>query len=283
MTMPWWKTDNYIGTVPIPPDLEERAGPEGVALVRLWASGKTDAGWGLNGPGSQPGFIERYTKKRFETFRVLFGYEHRRWNFAFVMRSMRVVCIDIDGKNGGFNHVGKLGMLPYTLAEVSKSGNGFHLFYEVDDVWDDKIGFGRFGDRIALEQGVDFRGTGCVFHHAEQRWNSRPIAKLPQHLEQRLVKKDQAVAAQVEAIIKILDSGDQTEVLLMHDTLISDLAKPIPPGRRNTTLFAIGNQMKQAGVPSWETSLYDRAIQVGLDSEEAKKLVSNVTKYGVAP
>lgn len=67
---------------------------------------------------------------------------------------------------------------------------------------------------------------------------------------------------------------------MMQDSLITDLNQPIPAGRRNTTLFAIGTQMKQAQVSNWGQLLHDRALAVGLDIEEADKLLNNITKYG---
>jgi hypothetical protein len=210
---------------------------------------------------------------------VLAGYEKKSHAFAFIMRSMRVVCIDIDGKNGGLIHAGKLGMLPYTLAETSKSGDGFHLFYTVEDEWDEEVGFARFSDRIGLEQGVDFRGTGCVYHYQSQRWNHRQITALPAHLVTRLEAHTQAKVAATAVITKILDTEDEVEVALMQDQLLVDLAKPIPAGRRNNTLFAIGQQLKLAQVPDWDKHLHARALDVGLDIDEANKLVANVEKY----
>lgn len=283
MTKPWWMTEPYDDSTPVPEQLQKYGGPEGVALVRAWKDGKTDPGWGLRKQDEplSTGFMWKYSKNQFLDIPIVFGYQQRRWNFAFIMRSVKLVCIDIDGKNGGFTHAGKLGMLPHTLAEISKSGDGYHLFYATsEDEWDPEKGFAQFTDRIALEQGVDLRATGCVYHHRPQRWNDREIAELPQHLKQRLVNHTQAAAAREALIVKTIEAQDQVEVVLMQDSLLDDLKKPIPAGRRNTTLFAIGNQLKLAQVPSWEKLLFDRAMQVGLDSDEANKLVANVRKYG---
>lgn len=277
MPQPWWMTDTYDNENAIPRELSDNAGPQGVAITRLWKDGKTDKGWGM------PDFMKAYVRGRYKLalLKTLDGYRTGRHAFAFIMRSMRVVCIDIDGKNGGFQHVGKLGMLPYTLAETSKSGNGYHLFYLVsDEEWSDELGFAEFGDRIGIQQGVDFRGTGCVYHHSTQRWNNRTLAELPDHIKKMLRERQQSAAAQVAVITKVLDSGDEEEVLLMRDALVEDLKKPIPAGRRNNTLFAIGSQLFLAQASDWETLVRDRAYELGLDQDETNKLINNIRRYG---
>ena len=53
-------------------------------------------------------------------------------HFAFVMRAQcSLVCIDIDGKNGGLIHapVKLEACCAHTLAGASKSGDGYHLWY----------------------------------------------------------------------------------------------------------------------------------------------------------
>jgi len=123
MYQPWWLTDSYEGDFAIPVDFLTVSGAEGPALVRVWGDGKTDAGWGLTDKDDKPAFIPLYQRKRFQASAILAGYAEKIWAFAFIMRSMRVVCIDIDGKNGGFDHAASLGILPPTLAETSKSGD----------------------------------------------------------------------------------------------------------------------------------------------------------------
>jgi pterin-4a-carbinolamine dehydratase len=256
-----------------------------LALVKAWPSGLTDKGWGLLPPkGERDGFMPRYNRGEFNPKRVLHGYAKGLWAFAFIMRSMRLVAIDIDGKNGGLEHAKELGMLPLTLAETSKSGDGYHLFYLVDEQWDETTGFARLSDRIGIVQGVDIRATGCVYHHPQQRWNSRALAPLPEHLYDQLTHRDQKIAAQTERINKVLENNDPMEVLMMQDEILSDLAKPIPAGKRNNTLFAIGSQMQEADIENWEVLLKDRASQVGLADDEADKIVANVQRYaGVSP
>lgn len=279
MTAPWWRADDYTEAEAVPLAFEYLAGPQGVALVKVWQDGLTDPGWGLVGTKGRDGFMPRYMRNEFNSRRVVYGYNKGKWAFAFVMRSVRIVCIDIDGKNGGLEHVKRLGMLPPTLAETSKSGDGYHLFYSVDEEWDDQRGYALLGDRIGLEQGVDIRATGCVYHHDTQRWNGRGIVPLPDHLFDLLRAREQKITAQNERISKILESQDDLEVLMMHDEMLADLAKPIPQGKRNNTLFAIGSQMQQAQVPDWDEKLIARAEQLGLTIDEAEKIVTNIERY----
>ncbi len=291
---PWWMTETYDGDTPLPTLSANWLGPKGIALVRAFPDGRTDSGWGLR--ASDPRypdrrFMPKYLHGDFNDRKALYGYERDKWVFAIVMRSIRLVCIDIDGKNGGLEHAKQLGPLPPTLAETSKSGNGYHLFYDVDDVWVDeeldaqgrpiKGGFCLLGDRIGIEQGVDFRATGCVYHHKTQRWNHRMPAKLPDYLVEMFKSREQKLVAANDRILKILSNNDDMEVLMMHDEIISELNKPMQEGKRNQTLFAIGSRMATAQVPDWENLLVQRAEQVGLPCEEAEKLVFNINRYAL--
>ena len=274
MTTPWWMSETYNNDWAVPSELVKYSGPKGVAIVRAWQDGKTSKGWG------EPTFMDMYMKGRFGGRPVIPGYEQGRWALAYVMRSMRLVCIDIDGKNGGFDGVKQLGMLPYTLAETSKSGNGYHLFYSIpDDIWNLDSGYAQLPDRIGLQQGVDLRAVGCVYHYPQQRWNDRPIMPLPSYLHQQLLARKASSASVVDEIIKLLDAGDPLEVAMMQDQLIADLNKPIPAGRRNTSLFAIGSQMFLGQVPGWKQLVHDRALALGLDLDEADKLIANIERY----
>lgn len=281
-SMPWWRTDGYDDDIALPEWFSILAGPKDIALVKAWPDGRTQPGWGLVGPKGDEanGFASRYPRGEFNDRRVLYGYDKGKWNFAIVMRSVRLVCIDIDGKNGGLEHAKKLGMLPPTLAETSKSGDGYHLFYSYDEPWTDDKGYGLLADRIGLEQGVDIRAVGCVYHYPTQRWNRRRPAPLPDHLKQQLLHREQKITAATERITKVLTDADPLEVLMMQDELTNELAQPIPAGRRNNTLFAIGNKMRLAEVPDWETKLSQRATAVGLDQLETEKLVENIQRYG---
>ena len=148
----WFQTDEYIYESS-PVDLTPYAYQNGVATVAVYASGKSQPGWG------ELDFIRNYKLGK------LNGAD-RTDTFAYVIRSLPMLVVDIDGKNDGIDHA-KLLNLPPTMAETSKSGNGYHLWYLMDDSWDDEKGYGRLSDRLGLVQGVDVRVTGCVFHYPQ--------------------------------------------------------------------------------------------------------------------
>jgi hypothetical protein len=70
---------------------------------------------------------------------------------------------------------------------------------------------------------------------------------------------------------------------MLQDEILSDLAKDIPEGKRNNTLFAIGSQMHAAQVPDWEDKIDERAQALNLDDEEITKLIANIKRYGDQP
>lgn len=277
---PWWMTDPYEGDAPIPNELRQLAGPRGLGLVQVYGE-RTQPGWGLVGPKQSEGFMPRYMRDEFAPNAALSAYNKQNQPFAFVMRSMAAMVVDIDGKNGGLDHALRLGNLPRTLSETSKSGNGYHLFYSTpEDLWDEDLGFAQFGDRIGIEQGVDIRFVGCVFHHSNQRWNDHPVVPMPDYLADVLRAKEQRQTAATERIVKIREGGDPMEIAMLEDELLTDLKKPIAQGKRNTTLFAIGQRMREAEVDAWDVILVDRALEVGLSQDEADKIVANINRYG---
>lgn len=275
---PWWESDAFDvdSTTPI----RLPGGPKGLATVQAFEEGKTQAGWGLTGKDGAPGFMENYLKGRFNPRVTDHRYYKQGLPFAYVMRSMQAICIDVDGKNGGFESMPALGHLPPTLTETSKSGTGIHLFYATDEAWSDELGYALFDDRIGLVTGVDVRATGCVYHHSTQRWNGRELAPLPEYLATKLREAKEKRAVQRAALANI-DDMDEVDRLMAQHAALEELKKPIPQGKRNNTLFAIGTQLKLAGIEGWEVALSDRAEELGLDASETEKLVANVATYGV--
>ena len=91
--MPWWRTDQYELDSAIPSSLAmpEIWGSNGPALVPLFANGKTGPGWGLQGADGRPGFIEKYRRLEFAQRRVMYGVDRGQHDWAWIMRSGRVV------------------------------------------------------------------------------------------------------------------------------------------------------------------------------------------------
>jgi hypothetical protein len=278
----WWETDAYTVEALLPPEVlnnDSLWGPKGPALVRAYEGGSTQSGWGLTPPkDSEEGFMARYDRGEFLPRRTEYGYDKGTHAAAIVMRSSRLVCVDIDGKNGGLEHAGSLGALPLTLAETSKSGNGYHLYYAVPEQWTEDEGFGLLADAIGIVTGVDIRAVGCVYHFPSQRWNTREIAEIPDWFLDKL-RERKARRAVFSAQVMKLDTLDETEILIMHAELLDELAKPIPAGKRNTSLFAIGHKLKAAQVPGWEGHLTARADDLGLSQDETDRIVRNIGRY----
>jgi hypothetical protein len=281
-TKNWWETDTYTVEALIAPQAlsdDTMWGPQGPALVRAYENGSTQSGWGLTPPqGSDEGFMVRYTRGEFMPRRTEYGYDKGSHAAALVMRSTRLLCVDIDGKNGGLEHAGSLGAMPLTLAETSKSGNGYHLFYAVPEDWTEDEGFGLLADAIGIVTGVDLRAVGCVYHYPSQRWNEREIAEIPDWFLDKLIERKARRAIFTAQTMK-LDTLDETEILIMHAELLDELAKPIPAGKRNTSLFAIGHKLKAAGVENWEGHLTARADDLGLSTDETDRIVRNIGRY----
>lgn len=280
----WWEdAAQYTEDSILPEQLagEEYWGPNGPAIVKAYADGSTQRGWGLTSKDGGPAFMARYLDGEFTLERAERGYDSGAHNLAIVMRSARIVCIDIDGKNGGDKHVTKIGLLPQTLAETSKSGTGWHLFYYVDDEWDAKEGFGEIPDKNGFVTGVDIKSVGCVYHHNTQRWNKTPIAPLPHWLREKLVAQKKEREAKASQLLQLANLDD-TERMLAHANLLDELSKPLKKGSRNTTLFAIGSQLLLAEYPNWQGAVHARATDAGLPEKEADRLVSNIENYGAS-
>ena len=275
---PWWtQTQSYTEESLLPgSDLDLFAGPLGPAYVQVYEDGSTAPGWG----GKT--FIDKYRKRGFHVRRAQAVYDRHQTPFALVMRSVSLICLDIDGKNGGIQSAAALN-LPPTMAETSKSGNGFHLFYSVEDTWNPTFGFERLRDRIGWRTGIDIRAVGCVYHYPSQRWNTHFPMPLPEALLIDLEQARDDLAARAEQITTLrqsTDPDDQMEFLMLQTSIQSRLTAPIPAGKRNNTLFAIGTEMKLAQVTGWQEQVFNRATEVGLADEEAERLIRNIERYG---
>ena len=270
---PWYQNQTYERAEA--PELFETTGPHGPAVVAILdKAGRTTPGWGRDE------FMTNYKAGKFSYDRQMKIIEKKNHDgYAIVMRSLPLVCLDIDGKNGGLEGVRALGLLPKTLTEISKSGNGYHLFFKVQDSWDAQYGFNALPDVIGLLQGVDVRSTGCVYHYPQQRWNSlEHIADLPSYLEDIILQRSVRRSESGRVITETL-KGDPADIAIMHEELREELLKPIRSGRRNTTLFALGCKMVTAQMTDWPELITARGTALRLPSEELDKIVENIRRY----
>ena len=282
--MEWYEDSaQFTNKRPVPRDFNKYAGPKGLALVDVYRDGRTTAGWGLTQTNGKPGFMHNYMKNKFWDKPRILNFDKRQAPFAFIMRSVRLIMVDIDKHDGGSNGLSSARTLdlPPTLAETSKSGNGRHLFYSVEDSWCEDKGFSVINDTLGILPGIDIRGVGCAYHYETQAWNSLPVVPLSEEvLELLLLKEKQKNTRSDIYRAAAMATLDAEEILVIHDALLADLAKPINIGKRNATLFAVGSQLYDAGVEDWDGRLKQRGIELGLEEEEMDKIIHNIIKYG---
>lgn len=251
--------------------LGERQWPQSLALVRVNEDDqKTQSGWGRSL------FARNHERSRFAPTRVLDEFVRFGSPFGIVMRSLPMVCVDIDGKNGGIQASRILRLGP-TLAERSKSGNGYHLFYRVPEAaWNPQYGYEEFSDANGILPGVDIRAVGIVYHYPQQRWNESDIAPVPNSLRRLLAQRKAEQDRERERKAVPLEGDD---LAIAQEKTLERLAGKIMAGKRNQTLFAIGCDLRLYDVEDWEKLLIARGKLLGLDRAELVDIVRHVKRY----
>ena len=89
LTNPWWMTDAYTNSEPLPDALKELAGPHGIALVEVFTNGSTQEGWGLTGKDGKQGFMARYEGKEFNPRIALWKFNKRQFHLKCCKRIRR--------------------------------------------------------------------------------------------------------------------------------------------------------------------------------------------------
>ncbi|QKY80360.1 DNA primase/polymerase [Microbacterium phage Pabst] len=268
-----WFEDNeqYINDEPVATQIQAEHGDK-LDLVRLYPNGKTQAGWNAKE------YMDNHKRGAFAPRRALRFFNKYDMPFGMLMRSVPLVGIDIDGKNGGIETSNAL-RLTRSLAETSRSGNGYHVIYSVPFTqWHDQRGYDELPDIIGLLPGVDIKGTGLLFHHSTQKWNNLQIAPLPQKLFELISGARDARRLRRLSRVDTFDM-DPDDLVIAHDQLKTELAGRFTPGGRNQKLFAIGSQMRAAAYENWEQALYDRGEQIGLDLDEVTSIIRNIEAY----
>ena len=264
----WFEdSEQYTEEYGLPAQILEMTPP----LVRVYPGGATQPGWGAKE------FEENFYKGRFDVGRSLPAFDKYRQPFGLVMRGVPLICVDIDGKNDGINTARVL-HLPKTLGEVSKSGNGYHLFYSIPGAeWIPGKGYDEFPDIIGLIPGVDVKGTGIVYHYPQQRWNRTEIAVAPRSLLKLLSASRDSKQMRLAAV-RSTDMDDEERAML-HDQIRTRLKGRFEAGNINNKLFAIGAQMLNSGYPNWQHELMVRGLEVGSTEEKMTTIINNVIQY----
>lgn len=242
------------------------------SLVRVNSNGTTQKGWG------QDEFVRNQEAGHFSVERSLRLFDRYAQPYGIVMRSLPMLCVDIDGKNGGLG-TSRVLSLPPTLAERSKGGNGYHLFYSIPYTkWDETYGYNEFPDVIGLIPGVDIKGTGIVFHFPNQKFNSRDVAVIPPALAE-LVGRAREIRYHSRVTKHGASALNDEDLAILHDSLLEKLNAKFTAGSRNNQLYKIGARMMAADFPNWEAELRRRGSEVGLDSDEVEEVIRNIANY----
>lgn len=242
-------------------------GPFDVAVVKVFGE-KTQPGWGFER------FMKNYVRNFFGDHKIEEGEP-----FAFVMRSLQLLVIDIDGKNDGYKEAAKLD-LPPTLAETSKSGNGHHLFYTYPDTWHELEGFGGQPDRVGMWPGIDVKSTGVVYHHPHQRFNDKPIVSLPDSVWDKLVQRNER-DAQLRVTPEQAAEMTDEDLKFKRDVLLIELSKHRTDGR-DTSLWRIGASLLNLGVDEqyMAEKILAAGLKWGVDEDVINgKIIPNIINY----
>ena len=267
-----WYEDRkqYVDPAGIPATWPRKRVP---ALVHVAGDGSTTKGWG------RESFMDNYQSGKFKPPGYLRRFEHGR-AFGFVMRAVPLFGVDIDPKNGGLQSA-KILELPPTLAETSRSGEGFHLFYLEPKVkWDPKYGFesDQYSDSNGLLPGIDIRAVGIMYHYTTQRWNGLAPVKPPTGILKLMWEREKA-RQKSKALTELNRNMDPVDRAILADDLLGELRRAIPEGRRNTALYAWG--CKADGVvKDWPQHLFLRGEQLGLPEAELVQIIQSVQRYG---
>ncbi len=267
MSQPWYLEPAQYRCEHLQPEIEEHAGPNGIAAVRVYGE-KTQPGWGSER------FMRNYVRNFFAIEKIEEGEP-----FAFVMRSLRLLVVDIDGKNDGYAAASKLD-LPPTLAETSKSGNGHHLFYSYADEWDEQHGYATQPDRIGMWEGIDIKSSGVVYHHPQQLWNSRAIRPVSDDVWAQLQQRN-ARDSQLRITPSQASEMTDEDLKFKRDVLLIELSRDRKDGR-DTSLWRIGASLLNLGVD--EAYMAEKILAAGLKWGVPKdtitsKIIPNIISY----
>jgi len=242
------------------------------SLVKVNSDGTTQKGWG------QDDFVRNQEAGHFPVEKSLRLFARYGQPYGIVMRSLPMLCTDIDGKNGGIG-TSRVLNLPRTLAERSKGGNGYHLFYSIPyTLWDPVYGYNEIPDIIGLIPGVDIKGTGIVFHYPNQMSNLLDVAPLPPSLHS-LVSRAREIRHHARVTRADAENLDDEEKAILWDSLLTKLNARFAAGNSNNSLYKIGARMFSADYPDWQAEIARRGREIGKDEREISEIIKNIENY----
>lgn len=89
----------------------------------------------------------------------------------------------------------------------------------------------------------------------------------------------ESIGLNPQALMELAEGKDPVEAKRLVDDALESLSKPIPHGRRNQTLFAIGSRLFLLGHEDWDELIESKAAETGLDYQEVRKLINNIQAY----
>ena len=197
--------ENFHTVIPLHPIIN---GACGCGNSKCGAAGKHAKGTGW----------QNYTAEMSEK-----ASESERQNYGVLLPQSGIIVVDIDGRNGGFNHVDSFQLIRLECGYIVESGSGFgeHWYFYLPSEWRGK----KLKTSIPEYKGIDFKSTGYVvgegsMHSAGNKYTCvrGEIAKITEApsellelLEQKTVKKftvDNAQKIAPQELAKILEYID---------------------------------------------------------------------------
>lgn len=184
--------------------------------------------------------------------------------WGLIMASTGMCCIDIDdhdGRRTGFDSMERFDMPP-TLAKISRSGRGRHLYYLMPQ------GMGVC-DMIGVLPGVDWKARELTFFvRGVTLHNGLEPVELPEEfavgIRWRMERHDEVAARHVAR-----PGGVRSGCPYLCRV-------PIPEGERNSTLNSWGYGLACNGWVDWYEHVNHRGRVSGLDRKEIQQIIRSI-------
>lgn len=186
-------------------------------------------------------------------------------SFALLLQSIqhngkRLLVLDVDGKNGGYNTYDRLSFDEDTLIQKSRSGNGQHNFYWVDQ---------NVGDLRCVNafSGIDLLTSGLCICLPHQLNNNLPIKDAPERLVRKLLDYKKQKERRKALRMAPTAPEKETECNIWCN-------RPIPTGHRNNYIWAYIYHNKQHG--DFAVHAQHMADRCGMEQRELDYMLTRV-------